>query len=188
MNKILVSGILLMIIILTGCLGGCTVEDAGTSAEITFPVTMTETATGEVAIDAYCTYDEELPYFYFNITLENTTSEDMEVTYIWTVNYTYWDFYGEDYSIGYLMNKTQARLYEGQGSASLNAMETSEAVIKIQQRRDSDYGDTRWHTMHIAVYCGDTLVGYYRQQKAPTDFDYNVIPPVQTYTRTVPDY
>ncbi len=180
MNKIFVSSVLLIIIILTGCLGGCTVEDAGTSAEITFPVTMTETATGEVAIDAYCTHDEELSYFYFNITLENTTSEDMEVTYIWTVNYTYWDLTYGDYSRDYWINKTEARLYEGQGSASLNAMETSEAVIKIQQRRDSDYGDTRWHTMHIAVYCGDALVGYYRQQKAPSNYDYNFTPPVQT--------
>ena len=168
-----------MILVSTGCFGGCTVEDAGTSAEMTFPVTMTETATGEVAIDAYCTYDEELSYFYFNITLENTTSKDMEVTYIWTVNYTYWDLtYGD--SRDYWINKTEARLYEGQGNASLVAMGTSEAVIKITHKNNFEDYDSRFHTMHIAVYCGDALVGYYRQQKAPTNYDYNFTPPVQT--------
>lgn len=169
-----------MTLVSTGCFGGCTVEDDGKIKGMTFPVTMTETTTGEVAIDAYCTYDEELSYFYFNIALENTTFKDMEVTYIWTVNYTYWDFYGEDYSIGYLMNKTQARLYEGQGNASLSAMGTSEAVIKITHKKDFKDYDSRFHTMHIAVYCGDALVGYYRQQKAPSKWDYNVTPPVQT--------
>jgi hypothetical protein len=180
MNKIFVSIVLLMTLVSTGCFGGCTVEDDGKIKGMTFPVTMTETTTGEVAIDAYCTYDEELSYFYFNIALENTTFKDMEVTYIWTVNYTYWDFYGEDYSIGYLMNKTQARLYEGQGNASLSAMGTSEAVIKITHKKDFKDYDSRFHTMHIAVYCGDALVGYYRQQKAPSKWDYNVTPPVQT--------
>ncbi len=167
-----------MILVSTGCFGGCTVED-DESTGMTFPVTMTAEATDEVAIDAYYTYYEELPYFYFNIEFENTTSEDMEITYVWTLNYPPWNFlYGD--SRDYLLNQTHARIYEGEGNVSLTAMGTNDAVIKIQKIKDSHFNYSGDYTMHVAVYCGDELVGYYFQRKSPSKWDYNVTPPVQT--------
>jgi hypothetical protein len=66
MNKNIISSILLIILVLTGCFGGCTIDDTEEGAEMIFPVTTTVESTQEIEItDVFCTYDEELSCFYF---------------------------------------------------------------------------------------------------------------------------
>ncbi len=182
MRKISIVLILIMIYCVTsfcGCNNGNTFDSI-----LIFPVTTTVESTQEIEItDVFCTYDEELSYFYFIFTLKNTTNRDIDINYCWTLNDP-----KDDFSLAETKtNNTSARVYQGDGEAFLSASSMNEIKLQVEKTREYEY-DSRYYVMYIAVYCNDVLVGYYRDQKAPSHWDYSVTPPVETYTPIVQDY
>ena len=124
----------------------------------------------EVAIaDAFCI--DSGASFPFQFTLKNLVSQDIEVSYIWTLNDPKADFPGSQEGI----NNPSARIYQGQGVASLSASGSKEMKINIGRVREYD---PRFYVMYIYVYRDGELVGYYSGQKSPFDWDYGTIPPV----------
>jgi len=161
--KRLIATIALLPVLLAGCTNGNAIIEG-----LLYPA---PDYNKEVEIvDAFCTYGET-SYFYFNFTLQNSKNEDIEISYQWTLNDPAADNPGAQEGV----NDPAARMYEGQGTASLTASGTSQVQIKIEETRDYD---PRYYVMYVSVYRDGDLVGYYREQKSTYDWDYSVTPPV----------
>jgi len=110
-------------------------------------------------LDAFCTYGES-SNFPFRFTLKNLNNEDVEVSYIWSLNDPMAD----------------EPVYEGQGEILLPA--SGEKRIDIQIEKNGEY-DPRFYVIYVYVYRDGDQVGYYRCQKSTYDWDYTVTPPVK---------
>lgn len=163
MKKLIATIALLPVLVV-----GCTCENTFGSAS---PYPTPEYDKEVEIIDAFCTYGEP-SYFYFNFTLQNSRNEDIEISYTWTLNDPAADNPGALEGI----NDPAARMYEGQGVASLSALGTSEVIIKVEEVREYD---PRYYVMYVSVYRDGDLVGYYHEQKSTYDWDYSFTPPVR---------
>jgi hypothetical protein len=103
MKKIII-GLLLVLILLSGMFGGCSVSNIAGSG-------------GEVEIlDAYCTYGTTSS-FDFSFSIKNTGNEDMDVDYTWSLN---------DPS-------ADEPVYKGNGNITIRASDTEDIVVTIDK-------------------------------------------------------